>query len=636
MILIKKNIILISIFTIIIYLLRIYDLSIVKNNYYNKLLLKQTSYYTYGLSAPRGRILDRNGNILVDNKKVRVITYQKNKHISSRDEINIAKKLSKYLDNEYVISNDEIANYLIKENGIENYIDKEDYNKYLNSILTYNDIYSKAVDNINKEKLYVIDEDLKKTAKIYSLMNKDYSYDIKIIFKNISDEKYFKIINDNIKGVSGSFIYEREYKYNDLLKSLYGSVGKISKDNLNEYLNKGYSINDTVGTSYLEKEYENLLKGKKAKYKVNNDGTLKKIENEIKGEDLYLNIDINIEEKLYQILSEKIKNTKGKTNTEYYNGSYVIVGNPNGEIVALLGLKLINNDLYENTIDIVNYSFTPGSIVKAASNTVGYHENIIIPDKKINDSCVKLYLNTEKCSYKKLGLVDDITALEKSSNYYQYINALKVMGYDKYKYNMKVNVTNKSFDKYRNIFKSYGLGDYTYIDLPSESLGITGKIVSPDLLLNLSIGQYDSYTPLQIFSYINTLASKGKRYNIRLNRNLDKKLVNEVDISESNLNRILTGLNNVVSKGTGKGYIFNNDGAGKTGTSETLVDTNNDGIYETKTISTAFIGYAPFDNPKYTFVVISPNISSNKDKNNYKVPINRYIINDLTSFLFEN
>ena len=54
-----------------------------------------------------------------------------------------------------------------------------------------------------------------------------------------------------------------------------------------------------------------------------------------------------------------------------------------------------------------------------------------------------------------------------------------------------------------------------------------------------------------------------------------------------------------------------------------------------KTISTSFIGYAPFDDPKYTFVVISPNISSNKDKNNYKVPINRYIIRDITDFLFE-
>ena len=49
-----------------------------------------------------------------------------------------------------------------------------------------------------------------------------------------------------------------------------------------------------------------------------------------------------------------------------------------------------------------------------------------------------------------------------------------------------------------------------------------------------------------------------------------------------------------------------------------------------------FIGYMPFNEPKYTFVVISPNISSNMHQNNYKVPINRYIINDLTKILFEN
>ena len=84
------------------------------------------------------------------------------------------------------------------------------------------------------------------------------------------------------------------------------------------------------------------------------------------------------------------------------------------------------------------------------------------------------------------------------------------------------------------------------------------------------------------------------------------------------------------------GYIYKNDGAGKTGTSETLFDKNYDGIYETKTISTAFLGYMPYDNPKYTFVLITPNISSNIKPGAYRVPINRYIIRELTQFLFEN
>ena len=39
---------------------------------------------------------------------------------------------------------------------------------------------------------------------------------------------------------------------------------------------------------------------------------------------------------------------------------------------------------------------------------------------KMNDSCVKLYSQKEKCSWKNLGYLDSITALKQSSNYYQF------------------------------------------------------------------------------------------------------------------------------------------------------------------------------------------------------------------------
>ena len=48
------------------------------------------------------------------------------------------------------------------------------------------------------------------------------------------------------------------------------------------------------------------------------------------------------------------------------------------------------------------------------------------------------------------------------------------------------------------------------------------------------------------------------------------------------------------------------------------------------------MGFMPYNDPKYTFIIISPNISSNNKKSGYYVPINRYIINDLTKILFEN
>lgn len=625
----KCKIILIILFILII--IRILYINIYKRDYYLKKLDKQTKYYTYGFSAPRGRILDINGNIIVDNIKSRVIVYHKNKHITKEKELMIANKLSKYLKSNYNLSDEEKAEYVLCKSGsIKPFVTSQQYYNYEKGIYTYDELrnIAKTFVKNNLNSYYLEEED--KTAKIFSLMNKDYVYDQKIILDNISDIDYFEIINLNLPGISGEYIYKRYYPYKDLLKTILGSVGQIPKEDLNKYIKDGYSLSDLVGISYLEYQYETILKGQKAKYLVNSDGSLKLIKGAKKGEDITLNIDINIENEIEKILKKYIKNTKGKVNTEYYEGSYVLVSTPDGQIKGALGLKIDDKgNFIDATNDIINSSFVLGSVVKAASNTVSYHENVIKRGKKINDACVKLYMNTKKCSYQPLGMVDDITALEKSSNYYQYINALKIMGYEKYFTNMKVNAKQEDFDKYRNIFKSYGLGSKTDIDLPNEKTGIKGNKVAPDLLLNFSIGQYDSYTPVELLSYINTIASKGTRYNLRLNSNYTKKILDNVDINEDDMNRILMGLNNVVVKGTGRGYIKNKDGAGKTGTSETIYNGN-------KSISTAFVGFIPFENPKYTFIVISPHISSNKRNNNYKVPINRYIISDLTSFLFEN
>ena len=636
MVIITKKSIFLGPIILLVVILRIFYINLNRKSYYKEKLDNIDNKYTYTLSAPRGRILDINGNVIVDNIKKRVIIYNKISNSKSSNEIAIASRLSKYFNEDVNISLDDIAKYIFdKEGNIKKFISSEDFRKYQNQILTYSDIKKIAINNIKENYKNTLSKEEVKIAKIYSLMNKDYYYDKKIIFTNLDDKTYFKIINENIPGISGEYIYERAYPYGDELKSILGKVGKIDKENKDEYLSKDYLLSDEVGLSYLEKEYEEILKGEKGKYKLNSDGTFTKILDEQKGEDIYLNIDIEIENKLYEIMKKHMYETKGKFNTEFYDKSYVLVGKPTGEIVAVLGLRINSDNTFTDiTSDIINSSFVVGSVVKAASNTVGYHENVIEPGKKINDSCIKLYLNTPKCSFTRLGYIDDVSALEKSSNYYQFINAIKVMGY-KYKYNMKITATNNDFDKYRNIFKSYGLGSLTNIDLPNEKIGIKGKLVAPDLLLNLSIGQYDAYTPVQLLSYANTLASNGKRYNLSLKNDLTN-IIDTVDISGENMKRIQKGLNQVITKGTGKGYIYNSDGAGKTGTSETLYDKDNDGVYETNSTSTAFIGFAPYDNPKYTFTVISPNISSNIKKGIYKVPINRYIMHDLTQFLFEN
>jgi cell division protein FtsI/penicillin-binding protein 2 len=286
-----------------------------------------------------------------------------------------------------------------------------------------------------------------------------------------------------------------------------------------------------------------------------------------------------------------------------------------------------------------------GSVVKGATIAVGYQNNIIDIGTKMTDSCIKLYMVPEKCSFKKLGVLDDITALMNSSNYYQFQIAIGLTG-NAYKYNMKLNATSEHFKTYRDTLESFGLGGLTGIDLPYEQKGIQGKIISDDLLLNLSIGQYDTYTPIQLTQYINTIANGGIKLVPSLMKQIkdkdniilenDYQILSEVELDEKYFSRIREGMNLVLMKGTGRGYVnYSLNPAGKTGTSESFYDSNNDNKNDVKTITKAFAGFIPYNNPKYSVVVISPHISYDNPKNSYISNVNRHITRAITDFLFE-
>ena len=60
----------------------------------------------------------------------------------------------------------------------------------------------------------------------------------------------------------------------------------------------------------------------------------------------------------------------------------------------------------------------------------------------------------------------------------------------------------------------------------------------------------------------------------------------------------------------GVGYMSDEyNPAGKTGTSQSFLDTDNDGVIDTETITSSFIGYAPYNKPKMSIIVTSPDSS---------------------------
>lgn len=621
----------------------------IKNNaiYYKEKLEERTLVYINGNSAPRGRILDTNGKVLVDNIGVKTIYYNKVKDISSIEEISIAQKLASIITiNEGTL--EDLKNYwLIQNDNGKNLITTDEYKLLEERKITNADIESLKKERITEEMLADYDIIDKKAAYIYNLMNEGYIYTKKEILKGISEEEFAKVIESNIPGITGELSWERIYLYGDTLKNIFGSIGNIPKEDKEIYLNAGYELTDIVGLSYLEMEYEEYLKGTKAKYLVNSDNTLTLIEEEQKGNDLVLSIDIDIQLKVEEIIKEKILLGDSYPNTDYYKDSYALISDPNtGNIIAISGLRRNDDGTWSDiSLNTINKSFTIGSAVKGATIAVGYKYDLIDMNKYITDGCVKLYLVPQKCSFKNLGKINDLKALAMSSNYYQYLIAIGLTG-NTYKPNMKLNATEEHFNIYRNMLASFGLGIETGIDLPGETTGIIGKTIADDLLLNLAIGQYDTYTPIEVLQYINSLAT-GNRIKLSLMKEIKNKdeiilksqpeILNQVDLSEEYLNRIREGLKLVLSEGTGRIYVNRNlNAAGKTGTSESFYDSDNDGKVDVATITSTFAGYFPFDNPKYSVVVITPNISHNNGTSDTMYYGASKITKDITNYLAEN
>ena len=624
--------------------IRLFRLQVLDSEIYKEKLIASTETIIESGTAPRGRIYDRNHKLLVDNEAIKTIYYKKESGITTAREVEIAYEVGRMIDVDYSKLSSKILKnfwYINNREDAKKLITDKEWEDYELRKINDQDIEDMIFERITDEHLSMYDDIDKEASYIYFLMNKGYSYAEKVI-KNVdvSDSEYALISEniDSLSGVNTKLDWNRIYLYGDVFKTILGSVSSSSQGIPSEladyYLENGYSLDDRVGISYLEYQYENYLKGTKAKYKVNRDNTYELVSEGKRGNDIVLTIDIELQKYLEMVLEQEVLATKNERYTKYYDHSFVVISDPNdGSILAMAGKKVVKDDygrykVVDYTPGIVTTSVTPGSIVKGASMLVGYKYGAIdIGDYK-TDSCVKIKATPLKCSWKTLGYINDIDALAYSSNVYQYMIAIDVGG-GNYVYDGALSIKEDAFNKYRDMYASFGLGVKTGVDLPNESLGYSGKSTMPGHLLDFSIGQYDTYTPIQISQYINTLANGGTRYQPFLLKEVygassdknskfgDKVYSNEkvklgtVDADAKYISRVQEGFEAVVSYGLGYGYMgyYDSIGAGKTGTSQSFIDTNGDGVVDTETISTSFVGYAPYNEPKMSIVVVSPDVA---------------------------
>ncbi len=650
----KKFYIIASIIIIIfgVFIDRVITIRYNKHEYYLDKYMAINEQYTYGSTAPRGRILDINGKVLVDNIGVNTILYHKQNNINKEEEIEIAKRLVKLTNYEYKYDEEKLVDYfLVIYPDIGNsLISKSEYKLYQERKLSKEEIEKRKRNRVTQEDLDKLSLEEKYSSYFYYLMNDGYMYDNKILVEDISDSLYAKILEANLPGIFGEVFSKRVYPYGESLKTILGEISNSLPSEKKELLSEGYTLSDKVGISGLEEYYEKYLKGEKALYKIV-DNNLKLVKEAKKGKDLVLNIDIDVQLKVEDIIKKEMIKNKKLPNTEYYKESYALVSEPKtGNIKAIVGLRMISNNKDINfqdvSINVIKNAYTVGSVVKGASMTVGYQNKAIDIGTTMVDSCVKLANIPAKCSWTRLGKINDLQALAVSSNYYQFVTALRVAGY-KYVYNMEAPVKEEDFNKYRDTFASYGLGNLTGIDLPNEAVGLKGEKIAPDLLMNLAIGQYDLYTPASLLQYINTIANNGERYKLNiLNKVIDNEKViyeneptflNKIELEEKYMQRIQAGFREVMKTGTGYWYANPKlNAAGKTGTSESYIDSDYNGTLDAYVISNTFIMYAPMDDPLYSMVVISPNTANLNGKSSYQSGINRIIARGINDYLFTN
>lgn len=212
-------------------------------------------------------------------------------------------------------------------------------------------------------------------------------------------------------------------------------------------------------------------------------------------------------------------------------------------------------------------SYPMGSTVKGATVLTGYQTGAIQPGTVLLDEPIKLKGTPIKSSWKTMGYIDDLTALKMSSNVYMFKTAMNIAGVP-YVRGGTLDIKKKAFEDMRYYFSQFGLGVKTGIDLPNETAGLKGPEYTPGFLLDLAIGQYDNYTPLQLAQYVSTIANGGYRMQPQVVKeirqptskpdevgkvieSMEPKVLNRVDMPEEQIKRVQEGFR----------QVFNDQGA---------------------------------------------------------------------------
>lgn len=455
-----------------------------------------------------------------------------------------------------------------------------------------------------------------------------------LVDENLDHEEVL-VLETKINDLAGCKIQKntaREYVYGPVFSQVLGYTGRINRE---EYsTSSGYAINDYIGRSGLEKYYETYLRGVAGQ---SNPVSVKKqpLLQPQPGNNLVLNIDADLQKRIYDALEKSIKNVGAK------KGAAVAMDPRTGAVLALVSYPAYDDNLFSGGISYEDYNilqndpnqplfnraiaahYPTGSTIKPFEASAALQEKLISPDKLINDPGYILI----KSQYDPgvvyryggvapHGLVDIRKALAVSSNIYFYTIG---GGYED-----QQGLGPTRIKKYLSLF---GWDQKTGIDLPGE---YSGFIPDPEWkkktkgqgwwdgdTYNLAIGQSDlQTTPLQVASAYCAIANGGTLYKPQIvskivdnSDNLRKtikefgpEIIRSNFIDAENLQIVREGMRDGVTKPYGLSAYLNDlpvSVAAKTGTAE-IGYQNQFNVWSSV--------FAPYENPQIVLVVTVENV----------------------------
>jgi len=367
-----------------------------------------------------------------------------------------------------------------------------------------------------------------------------------------------------------------------------------------------YGMDDSIGIAGVEKACEGLLRGSRG-YVLNHllFGVLSIDKQALEkpptpGRDVYL----TIREDFQAAANAALERAAREPRLDFKKGALVIVDVRDGSVLAASSYP--NYDLGTYRQDIkrlvadprdplvfrpIQAAVFPGSVFKVVTATAALEEGAITPSTEFTCEGSQAFLGRPFHCTGRHGTLSLLPAFEHSCNVYFYNVGAKAGG-----------------EAMARWARQFGLGAPTGTDLPYER---PGRVVEPKSLfgvLNLAIGQEQVVcTPLQVANMVAAVANGGRLYRPHFfdyARDGEGDVVSryepqfvQMPLKQSTLDVLREGMRRVVESGTAQSAgLAKFRAAGKTGTAEVGVQS---------LCHAWFAGYAPCDNPKVAFAVVS-------------------------------